>query len=1060
TYLILGKSSGWAMDTDLSQSDASFWGEEDNDQSGRSVSGAGNVNGDGFDDILIGAKYNNAGGSGAGQTYLISGFGYTEPLEVYSVDLYSDIGFSTPASVADIGETIYIELKGLDSNASNKDTAVVNVTSRPGSFGLMRVGCVETGLNTGVYRGIFKVPLGTLYLDDLKFYSIKDPSKFDMIFIDNPFRPTSISSLKTYYDDQYSIEVEKVELGEKLYIEIIGTDSNSISRNIALVNISTEYSIPIPFPLVLQETDINTGVYRTEFQVPENYKWLENIRLTSCRDPSFYTNIKIDIPFRPTSIDSLKVCSDSSYSKMINKIQQNETIFIEVVGQDANGLTQNKALVNITSDETFQIPVVLPIHETDVNTGIYRGSFKIPTSTKILENLTISSARDPTKSAKVMVCILIEIGPKEPIRISNEDEEYRVQYSNLGYADLPTWTYKINCDWLMFDMDTFFLSGTPDNEDVGFVSVMLNLSDDIGHFNVQEFTLKVNNTPPKISGTDIVEIGQDEYYEVDYDCDDDGQGEMTYYVTSSADWLEMDPDTGVLFGKPENDDVGVVTVTVSVTDGNDGWDSRQFDITVNNVNDAPRIISDDITSVNQGDPFVRHYQAEEIDVDDEIRWNLETDADFLDIDEDTGILTGTPTHLDVGTFYVNVSVWDLSDAFDYHNFTLTVKNINDPPVWTDFPSNTQVVHAKTFLYDVEAIDYDGDMLKFYISSTPASDIAIDEYTGEINWTADIHLFRNEPYKLDVKVSVFDSYVYVNKTFTITVLATEPPLVELTGPNFGVRTASTGTILTWEGTDPEDEPITYDIYVHQTEAFVVGLREEAIYEVDYSGDNITVTGLEPGKTYYWTVIPNDGCSYGECDSGVLSFRVNYKPTFKEIEDQKTSTGADFKYKISCTDQDAEDITNLRYSLKEAPEGMTISEETGMIRWKPNDNQAMLHSVVVEVSDGIETNTATFRVEVSGGESSSSSLLIIIAIVVIAVILVGIGVFLIFRQKKKMDEKALKKGEEERAALEKEREQEYLSYEQLYGVPAPEKEEEGMTTQELKEYLHGQIEELEE
>ena len=55
--------------------------------------------------------------------------------------------------------------------------------------------------------------------------------------------------------------------------------------------------------------------------------------------------------------------------------------------------------------------------------------------------------------------------------------------------------------------------------------------------------------------------------------------------------------------------------------------------------------------------------------------------------------------------------------------------------------------------------------------------------------------------------------------------------------------------------------------------------------------------------------------------------------------------------------------------------------------------------------------------------------------------------------------MKRGKEERAALEKERDDEYASYEEMYGVPAPEKDEEELTTRELKDYIHDQIEELE-
>ncbi len=224
---------------------------------------------------------------------------------------------------------------------------------------------------------------------------------------------------------------------------------------------------------------------------------------------------------------------------------------------------------------------------------------------------------------------------------------------------------------------------------------------------------------------------------------------------------------------------------------------------------------------------------------------------------------------------------------------------------------------------MNATDYDEDLLSFEISSTPASSITIDEETGLINWTADIHIFDNLPYELDVKVTVSDGNVYINKTFTITVLASKPPTVDIIGPIHGIKTTSDKTILTWEGNDPENDKITYDIYLHQTEAYVIGMREEAIHESGYNGDNITVTGLEPGMTYYWTVIPNDGCSLGTCKGGILSFKVNYKPTFETIEDQKISAGTNFKFKVSCTDQDTEDLSNLRYTLVNAPEGMTIN-----------------------------------------------------------------------------------------------------------------------------------------
>ena len=71
-YLILGSSSGLS-DMSLLRADAQLTGENMYDHAGKSVSTAGDVNNDGYDDVLVGAFMDDSAGNRAGAAYLILG---------------------------------------------------------------------------------------------------------------------------------------------------------------------------------------------------------------------------------------------------------------------------------------------------------------------------------------------------------------------------------------------------------------------------------------------------------------------------------------------------------------------------------------------------------------------------------------------------------------------------------------------------------------------------------------------------------------------------------------------------------------------------------------------------------------------------------------------------------------------------------------------------------------------------------------------------------------------------------------------------------------------------
>jgi|GEM_PF-1404379 len=118
TYLLYGESNLTGQ-IDLSAADAKFMGEHTDDWAGISVSSAGDVNSDGFDDILIGSSYEDSGGSSAGAAYLI----YGEINLTRVVNLSSADAKFTGEAAADYAG--YVVSSAGDVNGDGKDDILI-----------------------------------------------------------------------------------------------------------------------------------------------------------------------------------------------------------------------------------------------------------------------------------------------------------------------------------------------------------------------------------------------------------------------------------------------------------------------------------------------------------------------------------------------------------------------------------------------------------------------------------------------------------------------------------------------------------------------------------------------------------------------------------------------------------------------------------------------------------------------------------------------------------------------------------------------------------------------
>ncbi|MBX9604925.1 MAG: hypothetical protein K2Y51_01800 [Gammaproteobacteria bacterium] len=109
SYLVFGRADGFPAALDLNSLDGNtgfkLTGVQPGDSSGWSVSSAGDVNGDGFDDLMIGAPFTVLGGNSAGSIYVVFGHaqGFGASLDLGALDGSDGFRIDSPEPFRDVG---------------------------------------------------------------------------------------------------------------------------------------------------------------------------------------------------------------------------------------------------------------------------------------------------------------------------------------------------------------------------------------------------------------------------------------------------------------------------------------------------------------------------------------------------------------------------------------------------------------------------------------------------------------------------------------------------------------------------------------------------------------------------------------------------------------------------------------------------------------------------------------------------------------------------------------------------------------------------------------------
>ncbi len=511
-----------------------------------------------------------------------------------------------------------------------------------------------------------------------------------------------------------------------------------------------------------------------------------------------------------------------------------------------------------------------------------------------------------------------------------------------------------------FDPTTRTFEWTPTYEQSGvypgITAIMIagNLSD------TTTFTITVRhvNRPPvmaEVPAQTVKEMETLTFTVEGSDPDKEDAGQLTFYAANLPEGATFNPTTRTFEWTPTYEQAGQYSVTFGVKDSAGLSDETTTTITVENVNRPPQLAA--VPPVQGQENAVIRFQLSASDPDKEdagkLRFFAEALPEGATLDGTTGQFEWQPTFEQSGEYTVLFIVKDAEGLSDSARVTITVANVNRPPVLATIAPQT-VDENQSLTFTVQASDPDKeDAGKLQLQATALPDGAtFDPATGTFQWTP-----------------TYDQAGEYTVTFTVTdaagATAEQTVTIIVNNVNRAPQLAAVSDVtvkenepltLTFSATDPDNEDAGKLTFAFNP------LPDGATFN-EATGEFQWTPTFEQAGTYTATVTVKDPGGLTDQASITITVENVNRPPQLEVEKQFTvKENETLKFSVTASDPDKDDTLTLTASG--LPPGAEFDAATGTFTWNPGSDAQGTYTVEFQVKDAAgqaATATVTITVE---------------------------------------------------------------------------------------------------